>query len=48
MELFLGLVGSIQLLTNFTKNSILRVTTVLDPRVEYYNVFWNCLGVRIK
>ena len=39
MELFVTLISSFQLLTNFTKNSIVGVTGVLDSPLEYYNVF---------
>lgn len=39
MEFFVSLVSGFQLLTNFTENSILVVTGVLDPPLEYYNIF---------
>ena len=39
MKLFVALVGDLQPLTNVTKNAIPGVEGVLDPPLEYYNVF---------
>ena len=39
VKLFLTLVRDFKLLTDFTKNSILGVTGVLDPSLENYNMF---------
>ena len=36
---FVALVSSFQLLTNFSKNSILGVVGVLNLPLEYYNIF---------
>ena len=38
MELFMALVSGFQVFTNFTKNSILVVTGVLDLPLEHYKV----------
>ena len=39
MELFVTLVSSFQLLTNFTNNPIIGAMRVLHTPLEYYNVF---------
>ena len=41
MNLFMALVSSFQLLTNFTKISNIGAMGVLNAPLEYYNVFWN-------
>ena len=39
MELFVALVISFQLLTNFTKNPAIGAMGVLNAPLEYYNAF---------
>ena len=39
VELFVALVSSSQLLTNFTKNPNIGAMGVLNALLEYYNVF---------
>ena len=41
IEVFVELVSSFQLLTNFTKNTSIGDMGVLNAPLEYYNVFWN-------
>ena len=48
-ELFVALVSSFQLLTNFTKNFVLCVTGALDLPLEYYlTCSESCAGAQIK